>query len=182
MADASVRPAVPADAGDIARVQAAAWSRTYAGLLPAEDLAAAGSDRAEETWRAAVTSPPSQHHRVLTALSGERVVGFAALSPAGDPDLQPALDAELHALCVDPERVGAGHGSRLVNAAADVMRAAGFDHLHVWVTEQEAPLQDLLRKAGWEPDGAARSLDLRGDGDVLVGQVRLSTRIGDDGR
>jgi len=180
MADASVRPAVPADAGDIARVQAAAWSRTYAGLLPAEDLAAAGSDRAEATWRDAVASPPSERHRVLTALSGQQVVGFAALSPAADPDLVPAQDGELHALCVDPERAGAGHGSRLVNAAADVMRAAGFEHLTVWLTEREGPLQDLLQKAGWEPDGAARSLDLRGDGEVLVGQVRLRTRIGDD--
>jgi ribosomal protein S18 acetylase RimI-like enzyme len=177
MADASVRPATPADAGEIARVQSAAWSMTYAGLLPAETLAAAGAGDAARTWRDAVVAPPSEHHRVLTALVGDEVVGFAALAPAGDPDLAPEVDAELHALCVDPDRSRAGHGSRLVNAAADVMRAAGFEQLHTWVSDQDAPLRDLLRKSGWEPDGAARSLDLRGDGEVLVTQVRLSTRI-----
>lgn len=177
MADASVRPAVPADAAEIARIQAACWQRSYAGVLPEEALAAVGSADSAQTWRDAVASPPSDRHRVLTALAGEVVVGFAAVSPAGDPDLVPRLDAELHALCVDPSRTGAGHGSRLVNASADVLRSAGFDHVHVWVTEREADLRSFLERAGWEDDGARRSLDLRGDGEVLVDQVRLRTTI-----
>jgi hypothetical protein len=64
-----------------------------------------------------------------------------------------------------------------VNATADVLREAGFGHVHVWLTDRETDLRAFLEKAGWEDDGARRSLDLRGDGAVLVEQVRLRTVI-----
>lgn len=178
MADASVRPGTPDDAAAIARVQAAAWSLRYVGLLPPEALAALDSADSADSWRTAVATPPSPRHRVLVALSGDELVGFAALAPAADSDLVPRLDAEIQVLCVAPDRTGSGHGSRLVNASADTLRADGFDHVHVWVTDREADLQAFLEKAGWEGDGARRRLDLRGDGEVLVDQVRLRTRIG----
>jgi ribosomal protein S18 acetylase RimI-like enzyme len=179
MADASVRPASPDDAPEIARIQAAVWSEVYRSVLPPDALAAATSEESADTWREAVAAPPSPRHRVLTALAGETVVGFVALGPASDPDLQPDLDAELHALCVDPGATGAGHGSRLVNASADVLRGAGFGHVHVWLSEAENELRTFLEKAGWADDGARRSLDLRGDGEVLVEQTRLRTVIAD---
>lgn len=179
MADASVRRAVSGDATGIARVQGAVWSRVYAGLLPAGVLAdVAGADGAE-TWRGTAAAPPSDRHRLLVALDGDRVVGVAALAPAGDPDLVPRLDAELHVFCVDPDEEGRGHGSRLLNAAADVTREDGFGHLHVWLGEPERGLWTFLEGAGWAPDGATRTLDLRGDGEVVVEQVRLRTALGD---
>jgi GNAT superfamily N-acetyltransferase len=178
-AEASVRRAVPGDAPRIARVQAAVWARTYAGLLPPDLLAAPGSADAAETWQAAAAQPPSERHRVLTALDGDRVVGVAALAPATDPDLDPQLDAELHVFCVDPDEEGRGHGSRLLNAAADMMREAGVQHLHVWLGDAERPLRTFLEGAGWAVDGATRTLDLRGDGEVQVAQVRMRTAIGD---
>jgi ribosomal protein S18 acetylase RimI-like enzyme len=177
MADSSVRPATLDDVPQIARIQAAVWAEVYRDVLPADTLAAAGSEQAAQTWRGAVAEPPSPRHRVLAALAGDRVVGFAALGPAGDPDLVPQQDAELHALCVDPEHAGAGHGSRLVNASADVSRGAGFGHLHVWLSPAERGLRTFLEQAGWAADGATRSLDLRGDGEVLVEQVRLRTML-----
>jgi hypothetical protein len=41
-------------------------------------------------------------------------------------------------------------------------------------------LRQFLTDAGWAPDGAHRELDLRGDGEVLVKQVRLHTDLGDE--
>lgn len=181
MADVSVRPAAPTDAPAVARVQASVWSRLYVGLLPPEELASLDSPTSVQTWRAAVTSPPSPKHRVLVALDGSEVVGFSVLAPASDPDLVPGLDAEIQVLCVAPDRTGAGHGSRLVNASADVVRDDGFDHLHVWLTGREDELRAFLERAGWVDDGARRSLDLRGDGEVLVDQVRMRARVRDEG-
>lgn len=179
MADASVRPAAPQDAAAIARVQAAVWSACFAGVLPVEDLAAVGGADGVRSWRTAVQEPPSPRHRVLAALAGEELVGFVAIAPAGDPDLDPERDAEIQALCVALDRSGGGHGSRLVNASADVMRGNGVDRLHVWLTDRETELRRFLEKAGWEADGGRRGLDLRGDGAVLVEQVRLGAVIGD---
>lgn len=180
MADVSVRRATPGDAADVARVQAAVWSLQYVGVLPPGTLADLGSSESVEAWRTAVEAPPSPKHRVLVALDGPDVVGFAALAPGADPDLVPGLDAEIQVLCVAPDRTGAGHGSRLVNATADVARDDGFDHLHVWLSDREAGLRSFLEAAGWVDDGARRSLDLHGDGEVLVDQLRLRTRVGEE--
>jgi GNAT superfamily N-acetyltransferase len=179
MADASVRPATPGDADELARIQAAVWAVVHGGALPEDLLEAVGSTEATERWRTAIAEPPSPRHRVLTALAGEQVVGFAALAPAADPDTIASLDGELLALCVDPASAGGGHGSRLVNAVADVARDDGVHHLHAWLATAETELRAFLAGAGWADDGATRSLDLRGDGAVLVEQARLRTALVD---
>ena len=178
VADASVRPASTADAPELARIQAAVWGAAHSDL-PADVLEAVGSAEAAAQWASAAADPPSPRHRVLTALAGERVVGFAALAPASDPDTVPSLDGELLALCVDPAETGRGHGSRLVNAAADLARIDGVGHLHAWLSDGEADLRAFLVGAGWAADGATRSLDLRGDGDVVIDQTRLRTALVD---
>jgi GNAT superfamily N-acetyltransferase len=178
MADASVRRAVSGDHTAIARVQGAVWAHVYAGVLPAEVLAEAAGPQGADTWGDAIAAPP-ERNSLLVALDGVRLVGVAALAPATDPDLVPRLDAELHVFCVDPDEEGRGHGSRLLNASADVMREAGFSHLHVWLGEPERGLRTFLEGAGWAPDGAVRTLDLRGDSAVVVEQVRLRTSLDD---
>ena len=181
MADVSVRAATPDDVTAIAAVQSAAWRADYAGLLPAEVLADLDSPAVVEQWRQAVTGPPSPRHRVLAALAGPEVVGFAAFGPAEDPDLDTAVDAEVAALCVSPDRTRAGHGSRLVNATVDYLVGDGFLHAHVWLAAAGAGddrLRRFLTDAGWAEDGARRELDLHGDASLVVPQVRLRAVIG----
>jgi GNAT superfamily N-acetyltransferase len=177
MADLSVRLATVRDAPAIAAAQSAAWHETLGATLPPAVLDQLRGAQAVAQWRAAVLTPPTPRHRLLVAVAGEDVVGFAALAPADDPDLDPADDAEIVALSVTPERRGAGHGSRLVNASVDTLREAGFRTAHVWLPDTDATLRGFLEAAGWADDGARRRLDLRGDGDVVVGQVRLGTTI-----
>ncbi len=176
MADASVRPATAGDAPELARIQAAVWAGVHPDL-PADVLETVGSETAAQQWAAAAASPPSPRHRVLTALAGERVVGFAALAPAADPDTVAADEGELLALCVDPAATGQGHGSRLVNAVADLARIDGVRNLHAWLADAERDLSAFLAGSGWDADGAVRSLDLRGDGAVLVDQARWQTSL-----
>ena len=181
MADSSVRAAAPDDADAIAIVQAAAWRSAYADLLPAEVLADLDSPAARDQWRTAVSSPPSPRHRVLVAMSGADLVGFTAFGPAEDPDLVAMVDAELSALSVRPDRLREGHGSRLVNAAADNLRGDGFLHVRVWLAAMggaDDRLHAFLSEAGWAEDGASRELDLYGDGRLVVPQVRLHAAIG----
>ena len=112
--DAGVRAARPSDARAIGRVQARAWASTYRELIDA--------------WTAAITAPPSPDHRVLVATAADRVVGFAALAPSADADAgadRGGPDAELLVLLVDPDDLGRGHGSRLLNATADVLGGPG---------------------------------------------------------
>ncbi|MCK6212357.1 GNAT family N-acetyltransferase [Georgenia sp. EYE_87] len=88
-ADLSVRPAVPEDAAAIGDVHARTLRASLAAgvghdlgpeIAAAIDPAALGA-----SWAAAIEEPPSPRHRVLTALAGARVVGFAAFAPAEVP-------------------------------------------------------------------------------------------------
>lgn len=178
-ADVSVRPARAADAQALGAVQAAVWRRAYADVLPAEVLESLDADALAEPWRQAVVAPPSPRHRVLVALAGADVVGFAAVGPSEDDDVEPMVDAELLTLLVAPEAAGAGHGSRLLQAAADVLAGDGFRHAHAWLGPGDAPLRAFLEGAGWAADGSTRALDLTGDGSTVVEQERLHTRIVD---
>jgi len=176
MADASVRAATAADAPSVAAVQAAAWERTYAGDLPPEVIDLLRGPDAVEQWRRAAAEPPSGRHRLLVAETAGNVVGFAAIGPADDADLDAHTAAELLAIGVLPDRTGEGHGSRLVNASVDHLRGDGFVTAYVWLTDAD-PLRPFLESAGWAADGARRSLDLHGDGEVLVDQLRLHASI-----
>lgn len=178
VADASVRAAAPDDAAAVAAVQAASWRQTFAGTLPPAVLDLLRGPQAVEQWRLAAAEPPTSRHHLLVAEAAGTVVGFAAVAPASDPDSHAEVDGELVAIGVLPDRVNEGHGSRLVNAAVDHLRMDGFATATVWVTGSD-PLRPFLEGAGWGADGAHRSLDLHGDGTVVVAQVRLHASIGD---
>ena len=176
-ADRSVRPARPDDAPALGTLQSVAWRDAYARVLPAEELAALDPGELARSWAVAIRQAPSARHHVLVAAEGEVPVGFAALAPAGDPDLHPGTGTELLTLVVGPGRRGRGHGSRLLSASAEVVRNDGVQELTTWVGADEDAVRAFLEAAGWAPDGATRELDLRGDGAVVVRQLRLHTAV-----
>jgi GNAT superfamily N-acetyltransferase len=175
-ADVSVRVAWAEDAEAVAVLQVRAWQATYAGVLPAETLAL-DPDATAQTWAAALRSPGDARNRVLVALERNRVVGFAVLSPAADPDCDPVADAELRELMVDPDERGKGHGSRLLQAVVDTMRADRFTRAVTWTVAGADELRRFLTDAGWAADTAHRELDLDGTGATTVKQVRLHTAL-----
>lgn len=175
-ADRSVRIAWADDAEAIGAVQAGAWSQTYADVLPAELLSELDPAVLAEHWRTAITAPPTAKHRVLVALERNTVVGFAATAPAEDPDSAPT-DGEVVAFHVDPKSFGQGHGSRLLAAVVDTLRADGFTRALIWQVVGDDALRAFLEPAGWMPDGAHRTLDLTGDGGGTLRQVRLHTDV-----
>ena len=87
---------------------------------------------------------------------------------------------EVAELTVDPGHTRQGHGSRLVQACADTLRADRFRTAVVWLTSEDDARRGFLTEAGWDPDGAHRELDLHGDGSVRVKQVRLHTDLTED--
>jgi GNAT superfamily N-acetyltransferase len=172
-ADVSARVAWANDADAIASVQARAWRDLYAGVLPDEAL-----ESHPESWRALLTRPRDGRQRALVALARNRVVGFALTAPATDPDTDPVADGELADLTVDPAERGAGHGSRLLQAAVDTLRADRFTRAVTWVLATDDALRRFYEEAGWAADTAHRELDLDGSGQTTVKQVRLHTLVG----
>ena len=177
MADVSVRPARAEDAPEVARVQAAAWRSAWGDVLSVDLLAALGGEPGIARWRSSVQAPPSPRHRVLVACAGPNVVGIAAMGPSEDRDLDLRVDAEIGELLVAPDARGVGHGSRLLMASVDHLRLDSFERAYLWVGAAQDAHREFLVGAGWAADGAHRRLDLRGDGEVVVHQVRLHTDI-----
>jgi GNAT superfamily N-acetyltransferase len=175
--DGTVRLAQAADAGAIARVQAAALSVSYRDLLPSKVAGRVDEEAARVAWTTAITAPPSSRHRVFVALSTSDIVGFAATAPGADSDLDASADAELLALHVDPSALRHGHGSRLMHAVADYARDDGFARLVMWVFAADDALRGFLHAAGWAADGSTRDLDMG----ELLHQVRMHTSIADFG-
>ncbi|MFI5692724.1 GNAT family N-acetyltransferase [Kribbella sp. NPDC051586] len=178
VAETSVRLALPAEANEIGEIQVAAWRSAYAGLLPADVLADLNPAQFAAQWRAALLAPGEARNRVMVALAGRTLVGFAAITPSDDPDADPRRDAVIAELAVQPDATRAGHGSRLLNAVVDTIRADGFGRLTVWVNSTDDVLRAFYTEAGWAPDGAHRELDLYGDESVRIKQIRLHTDPG----
>lgn len=171
MADVSVRPARPADAERIARVQLSTWRTAYADLLPAEALDVP-EVQAAALWLGAVESPPTPTHRVLVAFERDELVGFAASGPAADEDRQGAV--ELLTLLVEPRWGRRGHGSRLLAAAVEDWRRDGVATAVCWAWERDPATRSFLLSGGWEPDGAGRGLDT---GARVQQQLRFHTDL-----
>lgn len=180
-ADVSVRIAWADDAPAIADLQLRSWREKYAGLVPPEALPDStlpeDLDRAAAAWRASLLRPGDARNRVLVALERNRVVGFAICSPADDPDCDPVAVGELAEFTVAADERGRGHGSRLLQAAAETMSADRFQRAVLWSMASDDALRAFLTGAGWAPDGAHRELDLDGSGTTLVKQVRLHTAL-----
>jgi GNAT superfamily N-acetyltransferase len=175
--DVSVRIAWPADAPAIAAVQIAAWTTTYDTLLPRELLDALPVDDFDAQWECSITRPTDARQRVLVALDRATIRGFTTTAPSPDDDAHPGQDAELGEIVIEPSARGNGHGSRLLHAAVDTMRADRFSRATTWLASTNDDLRRFLTDQGWAPDGAFRELDLAGDGAVTVKQIRLHTSL-----
>lgn len=172
----SVRLALPTEAAQIAALQRRGWT---AGL-PAEaaDQLLASIDLAAMTdsWLAAIQRPPLAQLRVLVAVSADRVVGFAAIGPSDDPDADPSSDALIAEFTIDGLARRQGHGSRLLNASVDTLRADGFTRATWWVRADDDLLRAFLTDSGWEVDGAHTEVAMDTDG-PRVKLVRLHTAV-----
>jgi GNAT superfamily N-acetyltransferase len=166
-ADASVRPAFPDDAAEIARIQVVTWRTAYGDALPAAVLDEWDTDAATASWRTAIIAPPTPGHGVVVALERNDVMGFAAFGPAeltaGERPDPAGPTAELVALLVEPRWGRRGHGSRLLAAVSDLVRSGGAARLQVWLLESDRVSAGFYESAGWAPDGWARTLDTGGE-------------------
>ncbi|WP_067505057.1 GNAT family N-acetyltransferase [Actinoplanes sp. TFC3] len=184
MALGFVRPARPEDAAEIARIQLTTWRSAYRRLFPAHVLASLDEGYLARGWSEAIESAPSPRHRVLIAVeqaeNAQTVVGFAAAGPADEQALapeEPPLPDSVAAftdLLVEPRWGRRGHGSRLLSATVDLWREDGFTSAVAWAYDADEAMKKFLGSAGWEPDGAARALDVD---DMLVNQLRLHVAV-----
>lgn len=166
---AVVRLARPADAAAIVDVRIAAWRAAYAGLMPADYLAAMDDDRPAVVARLADRLDGSLSHTSLVGLDAAGVVvGACAFGPGRDEEPEAG---ELYAINVRPQAWGSGVGRALLREAEQAL--AGFPTAYLWVVEGNARARRFYERSGWPPDGGRKTDDRFGTG---VTEVRCRRR------
>jgi len=168
----AVRAAMVADAEAIAGVHVASWRAAYAGLLPAQPLAAVTVERRADVWRD-LLSGATGWPAVLVAEIDGAVAGFAAVDRGREEGADPTL-GELVALYVDPASWRRGVGGLLHDAALDRLRAEGFTNVMLWVLVGNERARRFYLSGGWSDDDARKSETWGG---VVLDQRRMSRNL-----
>jgi GNAT superfamily N-acetyltransferase len=148
-----VRPAVPADAREVARVHVRAWQSAYRGLIAQDYLDGLNP----EVWANGYTfgrAGPRLPSTVV-AVDGSAICGLATTGLGHDEDL-PNF-GELMALYVDPTHLGTGVGRLLMTAARQRLRGIGVTGALLWVLDGNARARRFYERDGWTFDGACRA-------------------------
>jgi GNAT superfamily N-acetyltransferase len=151
-----VRLALPREAHDIASIQyelMADPAHPLHGLYGQADV-----DALAEVWHRSITRPPLASYRVLVATERDAVVGMVAVGPSEDEDAG-TEDGQVVELMVAPSARSRGHGTRLVQAAVDTLRADGFTRATWWLPTTADEFRSWLQDMGWGPDGVHASAE-----------------------
>lgn len=164
---------MPSEARTLAEMQRRTWND--AGDLGLRMLASVDLAQMTQLWARAINKPPLATFRVLVAVDAHgQPAAFATIEPDDSPDAVGGRDGQVSEFVVDPLARRQGHGSRLLNACADTLRADGFTRAVWWITSTDDALRAFLTSAGWAPDGGHREI---GDEQTRLKQVRLHTDI-----
>ena len=173
----AVRPAVPADADQLARVNIRSWQHAYAGSVPADYLAAMDVERYEAIWGARIADRTAEAS-ILVAEAGGSIAGYivvGACRPQQDrPDDTVDGIGEVFAIYVDPAHLGAGVGRVLHDAGVGLLADDGYQQASVWVLATNHASIRWYRRQGWTADGATSQWT--GAGEPLL-EVRLRRRV-----
>jgi ribosomal protein S18 acetylase RimI-like enzyme len=125
-----LRPALPRDADDIARVHVETWQSTYAGLVPSDYLARMNVARAAPQWHRAAAQA-ERGNDLMVAEADRQVVGFVSFGPTRTPQLP--YSGEVYALYVAIDWQGQGLGRRLLATALEALAKEGHRGAMLWV-------------------------------------------------
>jgi ribosomal protein S18 acetylase RimI-like enzyme len=170
-----VRSATSADCDEIARVQVATWQAAYAGLLPADFLAAMPDSVGQRAarWRTTLAAGDTTVLVVDANEAGTAMAGFVAVGRSRDDD---AADdtGELYAIYVDAARWATGLGSALHDAGFAALAAAGYTTATLWVLDTNQRARAFYERHGWSVNCATKHQEIGG---VTVNEVRYTTHL-----
>lgn len=139
------RPAVD-DLEELSRVHVRVWQEAYAGLMPADYLAALDPAAGIDRWRERIANPGDVGWWL--ARDDDGIVGMATSGPARDTD--PPVGFELYAINV----LRRAHGTGL---ADDLLaHAIGDRPAYLWVLEGNSRAEAFYRRHGFADDGVRK--------------------------
>lgn len=131
------RPATPADAYGIGRVQLTSWRHTFVNIAPPGYLEQFNFDERAEGWTEILTATDENPQVIFVAAddAGE-IVGYICGGPAHEnaaSDWIARADCEVYTLHLLPTHHKQGIGKRLMQIFAAEMQGRGYGSLMLWV-------------------------------------------------
>jgi ribosomal protein S18 acetylase RimI-like enzyme len=167
----TIRRATVLDAPALGQVHVRAWQAAYRGQMPDDYLDGLRPEERAAGWERGL-SRDRDRDPVLVAEEDGRVVGFAVVGPAEDPEGA----GELYAINVGPDRWGTGAGRALLAAAQAELARLDYAEAVLWVLPDNARARRFYELAGWTTDGTQRTSEVLG---VVVPEVRYRRRLQD---
>lgn len=167
-----LRSAVTTDARELARVHIATWKTAYRQIMPDQVLDHLCLAEFEATWNKNLARPERLN---LVCEIEDSIVGFAALGPSRDHDIDSAKTGEMYALYVEPEHWGQGAGHALWERTLDELQAREYQDVIVWVLEANARARGFYEHVGFELEpGAVKAIERYG---VTIPEVRYKRAV-----
>jgi GNAT superfamily N-acetyltransferase len=174
-----IRPALPTDALELARLGERLWRETYTGLIPASNLELHLAETFGPAQQAAELADPAGTMLVLD-VDGS-LLGYALLR-AGGPEIERSLafhrPLEVVRFYVDRTLHGTGSAQALMAAVLAQATAAGHDGLWLQVWEQNPRAIRFYAKAGFtDAGGASYRIGNQVDRDRLLVHALLARSV-----
>lgn len=168
-----IRPALPADAVDIAHVHVRSWQQAYRDLLPHDYLSSLDATLPQriDWWGQAIEAGEPQ---IRVALIDDRVVGWVSFGASRDKYPNPG-DGEIMALYVVAEHWGTGVGRALWSHARDYLLDQGFLRVSLWVLSDNQRAIRFYRASGLLLDSTSEQEIIRGG--VTLREIRFQATL-----
>ncbi len=152
--DFVVREANVEDAFGIATVHVRTWQCAYRGQMPDSILDSLSVEKRSIGWAKKLANPDQGTHSYI-ALSDGVVVGWCTGGVSRDKDIT-ADTGELYGIYVDPDYIGRGVGSILMEKMLHVLNVDGYKKATLWVLDTNVKTRKFYEKKGWVLQGAVK--------------------------
>jgi L-amino acid N-acyltransferase YncA len=167
----NISHAIVEDVRAIAEIHVEAWRAAYAGIVPADYLAALSVDKREEMWSACIAAGKPE---LLLAKAEGAVTGWLSFGRCRDEGSADTV-AEVWAIYVRPASWSSGAGRALWLRARELMRAQGFESCSLWVLALNERAIRFYGAAGFVHDGAAPKTFVLGGAQLQ--EIRMTSQL-----
>lgn len=160
MSNFIIRQARVEDAFGIAKVHVGMWQYAYKGQIPDSYLQSLSVANRTKRWQDILSHPEDNSH-TLIAVAADTVLGFCSVGHCRDEDM-PASVGEVWAIYVDPDSMGKGVGSALMEKGLTYLREQGYTKATLWVLSSNQKTRKWYEKRGWREEGKTKTESSRG--------------------
>ena len=147
-----IRPAVQGDNAALGKIYCLSWQSGYKGILPDEYLAAL-------TVEICAPKKVNPDLNLVWEEADTALTGIVNFGPAREGE---GNIGELRAIYVLPEVWGSGVAARLFSAAAERLKARGYEHFYLWVLEDNLRARRFYEKMGMRRTDERKEVNIGG--------------------